>query len=115
MSESERAITAETLENARSTAMYVSEAVVGQIERRWGALREEADDPQMVAWLRSIQESGSEAQPFRKEFAEWIQSVRERHADLPSASWFVDDATGIQHAIDPVGQGGDAGAELVAP
>ncbi|MDA7979149.1 MAG: protein kinase [Pirellulales bacterium] len=103
--ESERAITAETLENARSTAMYVSEAVVGQIERRWGSLREEADDPQMIAWLRTIQESGSGGQPFQEEFAEWIRSVRERHGDLPSASWFLDDARGVQHAIDPVRQG----------
>ncbi len=105
VSDSEKAITDETLQNARSTAMYVSEAVVGQIERRWGALREEADDPQLIAWLKQARDAQDGEVVARDEFAQWIKDVRERHSDLPSASWFVDDVYGIQHAIDPIGEG----------
>lgn len=98
--EAESAVTDYALDSNFRTAMYVSEAVVGQIDRRWSVLREESDDPLMINAIRQIN-AGADDRPFRAPLKDWIAKVSARHSDLSSASWFVVDRKGVQQAIYP--------------
>ncbi|MEX0718613.1 MAG: serine/threonine protein kinase [Planctomycetaceae bacterium] len=91
-------------ESLELSAKFAARTIAAEIDRRWWILESEANDGE----LRTLLESAADPQTQPAATArlqEWIQDRFRKHADSGrAASWFVQDAKGIQVARWPAGE-----------
>jgi serine/threonine-protein kinase len=89
------------LANLRSTALFAANAFGHEIDQRWRMLGERASDPRLAALVRRAAAPSATRQD-RDALQDWlIKHSASSLEDRKAASWFVQDANGIQLARSP--------------
>ena len=89
---------------ALDAARFVAETAAREVDRRWGALEEEAATPAVRADLAEIARqriATAQGERLRQRLQQFIEELSTEHADLGATSWFLADATGLQWARVP--------------
>ncbi|MEX0701339.1 MAG: protein kinase [Planctomycetales bacterium] len=90
-------------ESLEIAAKFAARTIAAEIDRRWWILEAEANDGELRGLLESAADPQTAAAANSK-LREWIQDRFRKHADAGrAASWFVQDAKGVQLARWPVG------------
>jgi hypothetical protein len=101
---SRKALTRRALESGRFAARFVAETAAREVDRRWGALEEEAATPAVRADLAEIARqriATAQGEQLRQRLQQFIEEISTEHAELGATSWFLADATGLQWARVP--------------
>ncbi|MFO0578242.1 MAG: protein kinase [Polyangia bacterium] len=101
---SRQALTRRALESGRFAARFVAETAAREVDRRWGALEEEAATPAVRADLAEIARqriATAQGERLRQRLQQFIEEISTEHAELGATSWFLADATGLQWARVP--------------
>lgn len=100
----------------RSAAQFAARTIAGEIDRRWRILEFEAADPELKQLLREAEQSQTrDLRPplaDRPPLAEIQQKLQgwldarfiDQHDATAAASWFLNDAQGLQFARSPYSQ-----------
>lgn len=96
------------LESCRFAARFVAETATREIDRRFTALEEVADDGSLRAALRELLAERPDAPvsaerraALQAELQQLTEETSRRHAELAAMSWFLNDKTGLQWARTP--------------
>jgi tRNA A-37 threonylcarbamoyl transferase component Bud32 len=96
------------LESCRFAARFVAETASREIDRRFTALEEVADDEVLRATLRELtaQLPAAPIEPARRValqagLQQLTEETSRRHAELAAMSWFLNDKSGLQWARTP--------------
>jgi serine/threonine-protein kinase len=89
------------LANLRSTALFAADAFGHEIDQRWRILSERASDPRLAELVTRASGPSGENRG-RDELQDWLVKHSSTNLeDRKAASWFVQDANGIQLARSP--------------
>lgn len=93
------------LESCRFAARFVAETAAREIDRRFTALEEVADDETLRAALREltaeVPASSARRAALQSDLQQLTEATSRRYAGLAAMSWFLNDKSGLQWARMP--------------